>query len=38
MYVFLATPGAEALRTAIPMPVPLVNAHDKYGTTLATSD
>lgn len=28
---------AEALRTAIPMPVKLINAHDKYGITLATS-
>lgn len=38
MYVLLATPGAEALRAAIPVLVTLVNAHDENGTTRAAPD
>lgn len=34
----LVTPEAEALRTAIPKPVTLVNMHKNHGTTLPTSN
>lgn len=38
MHIFLATPAAETLRSAIPMPLMLLIARDKHGTTLATSE
>lgn len=38
MHVLLAIRGAETLRSPIPTPVTLLNAQDKQGTTLATSE